>query len=134
MICNTILDAMGHTPLVRLNRMTTPDMAEVLVKFEALNVGGSIKTRTALNMINAAEAAGRIDRDTVIVEPTSGNQGIGLALVGAVRGYRVKIIMPDSVSEERRKLVRHYGAEVILLEPGPEDVERGSARVRSPAV
>ena len=115
MICNTILDAMGHTPLVRLNRMTTPDMAEVLVKFEALNVGGSIKTRTAYNMILEAEREGLLKPDSVIVEPTSGNQGIGLALVGAVRGYRTVIVMPDSVSEERRKLMRHYGAEVVLV-------------------
>jgi cysteine synthase A len=95
--------------------MTGPDDAEILVKFEGLNVGGSIKTRTALNMILDAEARGVIGKDTVIVEPTSGNQGIGLALVGAVKGYSVKIIMPDSVSEERRKLVEHYGAEVILV-------------------
>ena len=115
MICNTILDAMGHTPLVRLNRMVAPDMAEVLVKFEALNVGGSIKTRTAFNMIRDAEARGLLSPESIIVEPTSGNQGIGLALVGAVKGYRTMIIMPDSVSEERRKLVRHYGAEVILV-------------------
>ena len=115
MIYDNVLEAIGGTPLVRLRHMGDPDGAEILVKYEGLNVGGSIKTRTALNMIDAAEAAGLIDRDTVIVEPTSGNQGIGLALVGAVRGYRVKIIMPDSVSEERRKLVRHYGAEVILV-------------------
>lgn len=115
MICNNILDAIGNTPLVRLNRMVTPDMSEILVKFEAVNIGGSIKTRTAYNMILAAEAEGLIDKDSIIVEPTSGNQGIGLALVGAVRGYRTIIIMPDSVSEERRKLVRHYGAEVKLI-------------------
>ena len=115
MICNNILEAIGNTPLVRLNRMVTPDMAEVLVKFEAVNIGGSIKTRTAYNMILAAEEQGLIDKDSIIVEPTSGNQGIGLALVGAVRGYRTIIIMPDSVSEERRKLVRHYGAEVKLI-------------------
>ena len=87
----------------------------VLVKFEGLNVGGSIKTRTAYNMISKAEREGKIKPDTIIVEPTSGNQGIGLALVGAVKGYRTIIIMPDSVSEERRKLVHHYGAEVILI-------------------
>ena len=115
MICNTILDAMGNTPIIRLRHMTGPDDAEILVKFEGLNVGGSIKTRTAYNMILDAEAKGLLHPDTIIVEPTSGNQGIGLALVGAVRGYRVKIIMPDSVSEERRKLVEHYGAEVILV-------------------
>lgn len=115
MICNTILDAMGNTPIIRLQHMTGTEDAEILVKFEGLNVGGSIKTRTALNMILDAEARGILNSDTVIVEPTSGNQGIGLALVGAVKGYRVKIIMPDSVSEERRKLVEHYGAEVILV-------------------
>ncbi len=115
MIYNNILEAVGHTPMVRLNRMNDPDSAEVLVKFEGLNVGGSIKTRTALNMIEKAEKEGIIKPDTIIVEPTSGNQGIGLALIGAVKGYRTIIIMPDSVSEERRKLVAHYGAEVILI-------------------
>ena len=115
MICNNILEAMGNTPIIRLNRMVEPDSAQILVKFEGLNVGGSIKTRTAFNMIKDAESRGLINKDTIIVEPTSGNQGIGLALVGAVRGYKVKIIMPDSVSEERRLLVRQYGAEVILV-------------------
>lgn len=115
MVYNNILEAVGHTPMVRLNRMVDEDSAEVLVKFEAVNVGGSIKTRTALNMICQAERKGLINKDTIIVEPTSGNQGIGLALVGAVKGYRTIIIMPDSVSEERRKLVRHYGAEVKLI-------------------
>lgn len=115
MIYSNILEALGATPMIRLNRMSSPEHAEVLVKFEGLNVGGSIKTRTAFNMILHAEQAGKIRPDTIIVEPTSGNQGIGLALVGAVRGYRTVIIMPDSVSAERRKLVRHYGAEVILI-------------------
>ena len=115
MICDNILEALGHTPLVRLQRMVTSDMAQVLVKYEGLNVGGSIKTRTAANMIADAEARGLLKEGSVIVEPTSGNQGIGLALVGAVKGYRVVIVMPDSVSEERVKLMRHYGAEVILV-------------------
>ncbi|MDR2932254.1 MAG: cysteine synthase family protein [Oscillospiraceae bacterium] len=115
MIYNNVLDAIGHTPLIRLNRMTTSEDAEVLVKFEAVNIGGSIKTRTAYNMIHAAEEEGLINKDTIIVEPTSGNQGIGLALIGAVRGYSVRIIMPDSVSVERRKLVQHYGADVVLV-------------------
>lgn len=106
---------MGNTPLIRLGRMAEKGSAQILVKFEGLNVGGSIKTRTAYNMIRDAEERGLIKEDTIIVEPTSGNQGIGLALVGAVRGYQTKIIMPDSVSEERRKLVCHYGAEVILV-------------------
>ncbi len=115
MVCNNILEAMGDTPIIRLSNMVDEDSAEILVKFEGLNVGGSIKTRTAYNMILAAEKQGRINKDTIIVEPTSGNQGIGLALVGAVKGYKTKIIMPDSVSEERRKLVNQYGAEVILV-------------------
>lgn len=115
MVYDNILQAIGHTPMIRLSKMTGPEDAEVLVKFEALNVGGSIKTRTAFNMIEQAEKEGLLSPDSIIVEPTSGNQGIGLALVGAVKGYRTIIIMPDSVSEERRKLVRHYGAEVKLI-------------------
>ena len=106
---------MGNTPLIRLGRMAEEGSAQILVKFEGLNVGGSIKTRTAYNMIRDAEERGLIKEDTIIVEPTSGNQGIGLALVGAVRGYKTRIIMPDSVSEERRKLMKHYGAEVVLI-------------------
>ncbi len=115
MVYDSILDVIGNTPMIRLHHMADPDSAEILVKFEGLNVGGSIKTRTAFNMIRDAEEKGLLNENTVIVEPTSGNQGIGLALVGAVRGYKTKIIMPDSVSEERRKLVKHYGAEVILI-------------------
>ena len=114
MIYENVLQAIGHTPIIRLNKMVDSDSAEILVKFEGLNVGGSIKTRTAYNMLMDAEKKGLIDSDSIIVEPTSGNQGIGLALVGAVKGYKTVIIMPDSVSEERRKLVRHYGAEVVL--------------------
>ncbi len=115
MIYQNILQAIGNTPIVQLNHMTDSDSARVLVKFEGLNVGGSIKTRTALNMICKAEEDGLLQPDSVIVEPTSGNQGIGLALVGAVKGYKTIIIMPDSVSRERKMLVEHYGAEVILV-------------------
>ena len=115
MVYQNILDAMGNTPMIQLNHMVPEGAARILVKFEGLNVGGSIKTRTAYNMICDAEEKGVIDQDTIIVEPTSGNQGIGLALVGAVKGYRTIIIMPDSVSEERRKLINHYGAELILI-------------------
>ena len=115
MVYSNILEFMGHTPLIQLQRMAEPGSARILVKFEGLNVGGFIKTRTAFNMIRDAEEKGLIGPDTIIVEPTSGNQGIGLALVGAVRGYKTKIIMPDSVSSERRLLVEHYGAEVILV-------------------
>lgn len=115
MIYENVLKCMGQTPIIRLNRMTEEDSAEVLVKFEGLNVGGSIKTRTAYYMIKKAEKEGKLKPDSIIVEPTSGNQGIGLALVGAVKGYKTIIIMPDSVSEERRKLVEHYGAQVKLV-------------------
>lgn len=115
MVYNNILEAVGDTPMIRLQRIPDSDMAEILVKFEAVNAGGSIKTRTALHMILDAEKKGIIKDDTIIVEPTSGNQGIGLALVGAVRGYKTIIIMPDSVSEERRKLVQHYGAEIRVV-------------------
>ena len=115
MVYSNVLEAVGNTPLIRLTRIVGPDSADVLVKYEGVNIGGSIKTRTALNMVNTAEKQGIINKDTVIVEPTSGNQGIGLALIGAVKGYKVKIIMPDSVSEERRKLIKAYGAELILV-------------------
>ena len=115
MIYQNILDAMGHTPMVQLNRIVPKGAARVLVKYEGLNVGGSIKTRVAYNMVMEAVRQGKITRDTIIVEPTSGNQGIGLSLIGAVLGYKVRIIMPDSVSVERQKLMRHYGAEVVLV-------------------
>ncbi len=116
MIYNNVLEAVGNTPLVRLNHIADSEGAQILVKYEGVNIGGSIKTRTALNMIDDAEKMGLIDKErTTIVEPTIGNQGIGLALIGAVRGYKTVIIMPDSVSEERRKLVKHYGAEVVLI-------------------
>ena len=115
MIYNNVLEAMGETPMIRLNNMVDDNCAQIFVKYEGLNVGGSIKTRTAYNMIVEAERQGILNKDSIIVEPTSGNQGIGLALVGAVKKYRTIIIMPDSVSEERKKLVEHYGAEVILI-------------------
>lgn len=115
MIYNNILEAVGNTPLIKLNHIVPEGAAEIFVKNEGLDVGGSIKTRTALNMIEHAERDGKLNKDSIIVEPTSGNQGIGLALIGAVKGYRTIIIMPDSVSRERSLLVKHYGAEVILI-------------------
>lgn len=115
MIYDNVLMALGHTPLIRLGKMTEPDSAQILVKYEGVNIGGSIKTRTAAMMLEEAEARGDIGPGSIIVEPTSGNQGIGLALVCAVKGYKARIIMPDSVSAERRKLVRHYGAEVVVV-------------------
>ncbi len=115
MVYDNVLEAMGRTPLIRLNRLSELDAAQILVKFEGVNVGGSVKTRTAWQMIEEAEKRGEINPDSIIVEPTSGNQGIGIALVCAVKGYKARIIMPDSVSEERRKLVRHYGAEAVII-------------------
>ncbi len=115
MIYNNILEAVGNTPLIKLNHIVPEGAADIFVKNEGLDVGGSIKTRTALNMIEHAEREGKLNKDSIIVEPTSGNQGIGLALIGAVKGYRTIIIMPDSVSRERSLLVKHYGAEVILI-------------------
>ena len=115
MIYNNILEAVGNTPLIKLNHIVPEGAADIFVKNEGLDVGGSIKTRTALNMIERAEKEGKLNKDSIIVEPTSGNQGIGLALIGAVKGYRTIIIMPDSVSRERSLLVKHYGAEVILV-------------------
>ena len=133
MIYNNILEAIGHTPVVRLCRMVDETRsARVLVKYEGLNVGGSIKTRTAYAMIQAAIKEGKIHGDTIIVEPTSGNQGIGLALIGAVMGIETIIIMPDSVSEERRKLVKHYGAEVILIHDAAKRMARENPKVFVP--
>lgn len=115
MVYENVLMAVGNTPLIKLSKIVEPDSAQVLVKYEGVNIGGSIKTRTALNMIEDAEKRGIINKDTIIVEPTSGNQGIGLSLIGAVKGYKVCIIMPDSVSEERRKLIKAYGADLVLI-------------------
>lgn len=115
MIYNNILEAIGNTPLIKLNHIVPEGAADIFVKNEGLDVGGSIKTRTALNMIERAEKEGKLNKDSIIVEPTSGNQGIGLALIGAVKGYRTIIVMPDSVSHERSMLVKHYGAKVILI-------------------
>lgn len=115
MYCSNVLEAIGHTPMIRLSRIVPEGSAEIIVKYEGVNIGGSVKTRTAYNMICDAEEKGIITPNTIIVEPTSGNQGIGLALIGAVRGYKVRIIMPDSVSAERRKLVKAYGAELVLV-------------------
>lgn len=115
MVYSNVLEALGNTPLIKLSKIVPEDSAEILVKYEGLNVGGSIKTRTAYSMVTEAEKKGIINKDTIIVEPTSGNQGIGLSLIGAVKGYKVRIIMPDSVSEERRKLVKAYGAELVLI-------------------
>lgn len=123
MVLKNILEAVGNTPLVELSRMEGDCSARILAKVECLNVGGSIKTRTALGMIEAAERDGKIGPGSVIVEPTSGNQGVSLALIAVVKGYRAKIVMPASMSRERQQLIRSYGAELILTPEGKDILE-----------
>ena len=118
-IANDVTELIGHTPLVRLNRLAKGSAAQVLVKLEYCNPAHSVKDRIGLAMIEAAEAAGQIRPDTIILEPTSGNTGIALAMVCAARGYRCTLVMPDTMSRERRLLLRAYGAELILT-PGAE--------------
>ncbi|NBR29691.1 MAG: pyridoxal-phosphate dependent enzyme, partial [Betaproteobacteria bacterium] len=118
-IASNIAELIGNTPLVRINRVTKGCAGEVLAKLEFQNPGASVKDRIGLSMIEAAEKAGRIKPDTIILEPTSGNTGIGIAMVCAARGYKCTIIMPDTMSKERRMVLRAYGAELILT-PGAE--------------
>jgi cysteine synthase A len=113
-IADSVLDLLGNTPLVRLGRLAPPPSAEVLAKLESFSPGGSIKDRVAAHMIERAEQQGLIDKDTTIIEPTSGNTGIGLAMVCAAKGYRCIIVMPDSMSLERIYLLKRFGAEVVL--------------------
>ncbi|WP_207706513.1 cysteine synthase A [Desulfallas thermosapovorans] len=129
MIYNNVLELVGHTPVVRLNKVTDGCDARILAKLEMVNPSGSAKARAALGMITAAEKAGLIRPGTVIIEPTSGNQGIALAMVGAVKGYRVIVVMPDSMSIERRQLARAYGAEVVLT-PAAQDVDGAVQKAR----
>lgn len=117
-VYNSILEAIGHTPMVRLRRLPEKGSAEILVKIESVNPGGSIKARPALRMIEEAEKDGRLKPGSTIVEASSGNQGIALAMIGAVKGYRVVVFMPESMSEERRKVLKAYGAEVRLTPLG----------------
>jgi len=123
----SVLELIGETPLVRLNRLPPPGAAQVWAKLERFNPGGSVKDRIGLAMIEAAEAEGRLKPGDVIVEPTSGNTGIGLALVAAVKGYRCILVMPDTLSVERRALLRAYGAELVLT-PGAEGMKGAIAR------
>lgn len=120
-ICRTVLDAIGRTPLIRLNKITRELDATILAKFDALNPSGSIKDRIALAMIEDAEKKGLLNKNSVIVEPTSGNTGIGLAMVCAIKNYKCIIVMPEGMSEERRKLIKAFGAKIILT-PVEEDV------------
>lgn len=114
LVADSVLDLIGATPMVRLKRVIPQDAASVLGKMESLNPGGSVKDRIALAMIEDAERNGRLKPDSVVVEPTSGNTGIGLALVAAVKGYRIILTMPDDMSVERRRLLERYGAELVL--------------------
>jgi cysteine synthase len=126
-IANNVLETIGNTPLVRLNSLTKDAKATVLGKLESRNPGGSVKDRICWSMISEAEKQGLIKPDTVIIEPTSGNTGIGLALVSAVKGYRLILAMPETMSIERRNLLKAYGAELVLT-PGPEGMS-GAVRV-----
>ncbi|HHV78596.1 MAG TPA: cysteine synthase A [Firmicutes bacterium] len=131
MVCDDVLKALGNTPLIRLRRMAQ-GCAEVLVKFEGVNIGGSIKTRTAFGMVEEAERSGALRPGCTIVEATSGNQGIGLALVAAVKGYKCVIVMPDNMSIERRKLMKAYGAEIVLV-PAGESIAEAIENARNKA-
>jgi cysteine synthase A len=128
-IYNNIAELVGNTPLVRLNRIAQEEgaLAEILLKLEFFNPASSVKDRIGLSMIEAAEAAGKIGPDTVIVEPTSGNTGIGLAFVAAAKGYKCILVMPETMSLERRKLLRAYGADLVLT-PGAEGMRGAIAK------
>lgn len=126
-IYNSILDTIGETPIVKLGRMTTEDMAQIYVKVESFNPGGSVKDRIALRMIEDAEKSGKLKSGMTIIEPTSGNTGIGLAMVGAAKGYPVTLVMPETMSIERRKLMQAYGANLVLT-PGPDGMKGAIAK------
>lgn len=120
-IANDITEAIGNTPLVRLNKIAKDVDAEILVKVESFNPASSIKDRVAVEMIEKAEKEGKIDKDTTLIEPTSGNTGIALAYAAAAKGYKLKIVLPESFSEERRKLIKIFGADLVLT-PASEGI------------
>src|SRR5471030_2347673 len=121
-IANNVIDLIGNTPLVRINRLTQGCVADVVAKLEYQNPAHSVKDRIGLSMIETAEKAGRIKPDTIVLEPTSGNTGIGIAMVCAAKGYKCTFVMPDTMSKERRMLLRAYGAELVLT-PGAERMQ-----------
>jgi cysteine synthase len=128
-VAGSVTDLIGNTPLLKLSRVTAGAAATVLAKLEFFNPGGSVKDRIGFSMIEAAEAAGKLRPDTIILEPTSGNTGIALAMVAAAKGYRCTLVMPDTVSQERRKLVRAFGAELVLT-PGAQGMRGAIAQVQ----
>ncbi|MBX8936561.1 cysteine synthase A [Enterococcus gilvus] len=128
-IYNSILDTIGETPIVKLRHMTTDEMAQIYVKVESFNPGGSVKDRIALRMIEDAEKSGKLKAGMTIIEPTSGNTGIGLAMVGAAKGYPVTLVMPKTMSVERRKLMQAYGANLVLT-PGSEGMKGAIAKAK----
>ncbi|TCP52749.1 cysteine synthase [Tumebacillus sp. BK434] len=129
-IANNIAELIGQTPIVKLNTIAGPDDAEIYVKLESFNPGGSVKDRIAYSMIIEAEKAGELKEGTTIVEPTSGNTGIGLAMMAAAKGYRAVLVMPDTMSIERRNLLRAYGAELVLT-PGAEGMKGAIAKAKA---
>jgi cysteine synthase len=127
LVGNSVADLVGKTPLVKLNRLTGPEDAEVYLKLEYFNPGSSVKDRIALAMIEAAEKSGNLKEGSTIIEPTSGNTGIGLAMIAAAKGYKAVLVMPDTMSTERRNLLRAYGADLILT-PGAEGMKGAIAK------